>query len=700
MKKNYVLSLFVVMLLLFTVVLVSCDDPDVDPLKETVDLNLAVNYVSGGALMNISYNLEDSYTGLDGVTYTKGDLTPAWRAIGEKLNINFHDVATVNDASTNAQFTRLQTEGFAGVDIVNGTGQNIAKEAVQNHNFVDIAKYLNQMPNLKAFLAANPSVKVSLTAADGGIYFTPYFDGLNELEQMFLVRTDWVQEIIDAVSPSFDTTVVTNPISSYTRRAIPAAGINTTITVANANGTTRSVNKKYTKNILTVLQELPASATGADYANALRTHITAAYSSQGYAKLSDVYVGTDACYDTDELIALLYVVKNNPQYLTKTALRPAGLDTVQAYVPRENAGNRVRNLIRGTEMFGLRGVFSRYEYIYNDGTNLQDIRFDTKFRDGIDDLSSLYADGLIPSDLTTSKNWRTEIITSSSGFMMYDYNDSSTSAGELATGRAKDADLHFQAILPPVVDWKGNGQYFHFSESVRSVKNEAWGILKTVEADEVKLNRALKLVDDLYDYSTDESVGTIHLYGPKGYTDGTIAYGGELADKVYKLSDACKAEIVSKASGNRINYLRQYVGATLPIGHVRSMGLEYQGLSDDGLAGIARINTAVAAGTFKLAGISNPTDHWFDLAPTFLPFTSDESTRISSNGAIFTGLYADNQLYKLVQFGFKGGLGANPPMNWEAYNSLFVITQGSVTLNYYNDIYIKAVRDAYARGYN
>jgi len=184
--------------------------------ESEVTLNVALNYVSGGQLMSISYQKDAAYEALNGTTYTKGDLLPAWERIGEKLNVNFVDKATSSDANTNAQFTRLQTENFVGVDLVNATGALLGPEGVKG-NFVDIGDYLEYMPNLKAFLDANPAVQVSMTAADGGIYFTPYFDGFGEIEQMFLARIDWIEDILDVTNPTFDTTAAVVP-DNYTRR--------------------------------------------------------------------------------------------------------------------------------------------------------------------------------------------------------------------------------------------------------------------------------------------------------------------------------------------------------------------------------------------------------------------------------------------------------------------------------------------------
>lgn len=694
------LSLFLILLALVTISACTEDEPDpteeptetvvpsetVVPTDEidyesNVDLNVALNYTSGGNLMSISYQKDSAYVStINGKTYTKGDLLPAWERIGEKLNVTFNDVASTSDANTNAQFARLQTTGFAGVDLVNGTGALIGPEGV-NGNFVDIGEYLEYMPNLSAFLDANPAVKISMTSADGGIYFTPYFDGFGEVEQMFLARIDWIEDILDVANPTFDTTPGFIP-NVYERRQVTTP-INAQILVANSDGTTRTVTKAYTNNILDVLANL-TNPTGAEVAQAFRNHIQNTYGSQ-YTKLSDVFVGTDAVYDTDELVALMYVIKSNPLYLTREYATP--LTSVEIMFPREDRGNRIRNLFRGMEMFGLRGVFSRHDWMYFDEEGLiQDIRYEQRFVDGVNDLSDMYADGLIIQNPEEGGNHRQILLSRGDGFLTYDYNATSTAASLMNAGQSVDADFKFQAILPPVVDWLGDGNYFHFTEGVRSVKNEAWGITKAVEADETKLFRALKLVDELYDYETDDSIGTIHLYGPQGWTDGTISYG---SDTVYQLSDLSKAEMAALAGGNHINYLRQYVGSTMPIGHIRSMGLEFQTLTDQGSAGIERLNVAISAGTFKLAGQVDSDNPWYGLSPTFFPLTKSESDTIAAI-ATFRSIYADNSLVTMVKYGFSGAGGS---LTEEAYWNTFK----SNGYDIYELIYIKAFRDAYQR---
>ena len=156
-----------------------------------------------------------------------------------------------------------------------------------------------------------------------------------------------------------------------------------------------------------------------------------------------------------------------------------------------------------------------------------------------------------------------------------------------------------------------------------------------------------------------------------------------------KLSDEAKAEMAALAGGNHINYLRQYVGATMPIGHIRSLGLEFQTLSDQGQAGIERINTAVAAGVLMLAGQVDSDNPWYQLSPTFFPLTENESDMITA-AASFRNIFQDNSLITMVKYGFSGEGGS---VTEEAYWEMFEMNN----IDVYSTIYIKAYRDAYQR---
>ncbi|MBM7453265.1 putative aldouronate transport system substrate-binding protein [Acholeplasma morum] len=651
------------------------DDP-----SKAVTVNFAYNYQGRG----ISFQETTPYKSLNGKTYNEGDLLPVWEALQSKLNIKFVDKKQSDN--TDNQFKAYLASSFDGVDLINSTGANLTEYGI-NGNFVDISKYLNSMPNLNAFLTANPAVRASMTAADGGIYYTPYFDGFGEIEQMFLVRIDWVQDILDEVSPTFDAEAYAG---TFTVETTTPESLDVNVTVANADGTTRVVKKAHTANILTTLEAIQ-NKTGASLAEAFRTYMQATYGNQGYAKLSDVFVGTDAAYDVDEMLALMHVVKANPKYLTREHATPK--TAVEAMFPRTSENSRIRNLFRSLEMFGLRGMFSRYQWVYFDQDgSIKDARAEEATIDGVTQLSNMFKDGLINQnfDASTKTDHRQILLEGSYGFMTYDFNASSTPQGYINKAKELDPTFRFEAILPPVNNWLGDGQYFHFSEGVRSLKNEAWGIVKSVENDTAKLARILTLVDGMYDYSSNDSIGNVHLYGPAGYIDGQISYNGEM---IPKISDAAMAEMTTLAKGNMINYLRNFVGATMAIGHIRGLGLEYQTLSDQGIAGIERINVAVNAGTFRLAGQYESTNPWYRLAPSLFALTKDQSQDMAT--LTYDDLWADAELKKLVRNAFSGeGLSVTK----EVYFSTYVNkTVGDATVNTYKDIYQAALEEAYNR---
>lgn len=664
------------------------DEKLVNDATKNVALNVAINYQGNNF---ITYNKDTPYVALNGKTYTKGDVMPIWEAIGENLNINFSNGSTSSDDSTNAQFTRLVTEGFGGIDLVNGTGAGIAEQGVAG-KFIDLSDYMYLMPNLDAFLKANPSVKQSMTSADGGVYFTPYFDGINEIELMQVARIDWITDILDKENApmstvDFDSTAFTGSISYV--KTNPNSMTDVKVTVANADGTTRVVTKTYAKNVIDVLKDLPTK-TGKTMAEAFIAYMQDVYGDQGYASLADVFVGTDASYHVDEMIALMYVIKANPQFLTRE--HEGGAKTsIEVLYPRDKSGSRLLNLIRFGEAFGVRGVMSRNEYFYygTDG-KLVDTRTEAKTLDMVDNLSNLYKDGLIVKDPElgfegAGGSLRDNLVQKATGFMGFDFNASSTTTGYITNATKVDETFRNEAILPPVNDWLGDGNYFHFSESNRSLKSEAWGIPSTIlegANGKEKLARALVLVD--YLYSTEGE--NLFVFGPDEWQDGTIMYNGV---EIPKISEAAKAQRDSLAGGNMINYYRQYLGGTMPVGHIRTLGLEYQTLSDQGKAGIERINTAFSAGVLKLAGQVESTNPWYGQTPSVFALTKAESDQIAL-AATYRDTWDVNKVILLVKYGFSG---EGESLTREEY--LATLTYNNV--NAYTTIYLPAYERALAR---
>lgn len=132
----------------------------------------------------------------NGKTYHTGDLKPTWEALETILKVDFESKWTgAGSAEKEYQYWR---EKLNEVDMVSGS-VSILSEAGPAGEVVDIAQYLDKMPNFKAYLEANPIVRLSITGdtKTGAIYFSPYFDGVNDIERMPLMRTDWVEKLLN-----------------------------------------------------------------------------------------------------------------------------------------------------------------------------------------------------------------------------------------------------------------------------------------------------------------------------------------------------------------------------------------------------------------------------------------------------------------------------------------------------------------------
>jgi putative aldouronate transport system substrate-binding protein len=118
----------------------------------------------------------------DGKTYNSGDFKPTWVAVMDKLGFAIENKYQGNGAGAEFDYWKEQLDQ---VDVLSGTAAKLT-EAGEAGLIVNIAEYLDDMPNFKAYLDANPIVKLSITGNTdtGAIYFSPYFDGVDDIERM------------------------------------------------------------------------------------------------------------------------------------------------------------------------------------------------------------------------------------------------------------------------------------------------------------------------------------------------------------------------------------------------------------------------------------------------------------------------------------------------------------------------------------
>jgi putative aldouronate transport system substrate-binding protein len=569
----------------------------------------------------------DGITLADGVTYQTGDLKPTWVEVQNRLGMVFEDKYQGNSASKEFEYWK---ERLSEVDMVSGTASTLS-EYGEAGSIVNIADYLDEMPNFKAYLEANPIVRLSITGntSTGAIYFSPYFDGVNDIERMPLMRVDWVQKLLDGEGEFTADQTGTLNAAVYTPY-MPTSG-KVAVDVVTADGTAvESINKDYDAagNIIETMNAALAAGTvdGVTAVNMLRTYIDEAYDGYYGTNRSDLFVGQNAAWDADELVALLRCVVANSYTLN-------GTDSIQGLFSREDNNNQRRvDLFRfaGT-LFGVRGLESRQDYLYvgADG-KLHDARDEADTYEALEKMNAMAEEGLISkSYIDSSEESSSTMLENDLGFMSYDYNQTQTVYNNT---KLQDGEK-YMAVMIPVALWNdgtsSNGTYMRFTESWRSVKTDGWGISAAgVAGDQDKLNACLKLID--YAYSPEGQI--LMSYGPDAFiktnADGSYVTFNFNGQEMPVIADATYAELWDKASGNYTNYARQYLGSTLSF--AKSQAFEYQCTSEVGQEGAGHISNAIALGTIKHPELALTENSWYTSVPTVLPTTTVENDAIKS----------------------------------------------------------------------
>lgn len=553
----------------------------------------------------------------DGNTYHTGELKPTWVEVQNQLKITFKDQYQGKSASEEFDFWK---ERLNEVDMVSGTATKLTENG-EAGNMVNIAEYLDQMPNFKAYLEANPIVRLSITGNTdtGAIYFSPYFDGVDDIERMPLMRTDWVEKLLNGEG-EFAASASNKTAAPVYQPYMPTSG-KVEIDVVKLDGSgTEKVTKDYDAggNIVDKMNAA-GSMDGVAAVNMLRTYIDEAYNGYYGADRANLFVGQNAAWDADELVALLRCVVANPQTLN-------GTDSVQGLFTREDNNNQRRvDMFRFAGMlFGVRGLESRQDYLYVDENNqLRDARQEADTYEAMNYMNAMIQEGLISKAfIDNSEESSKTYLENDLGFMHYDYNQTQTlmNATKLQEGEK------YMAAMVPVARWydgtSADGVYMRFTESWRSVKTDGWGISKAGVGDNTdKLNACLALID--FAYSEEGQI--LMSYGPEAWRSSeTFMFNGK---EMPKISEACEKELWELANGNYTNYARWYLGSTLSF--LKSQAFEYQCTHEVGKEGAGYISTAIGLGTIKHPELGMASNPWYTIVPTVLPTSKVENDKVA-----------------------------------------------------------------------
>ena len=564
---------------------------------------------------------------LAGKTYHAGDLKPTWVEVENILGVKFEDKYQGNSAKNEFAYWKDRLDE---VDMVSGNASVLNEYGVKG-SLVNLADYLDMMPNFKAYLEANPIVRLSITGdtSTGAIYFAPYFDGVNDIERMPLMRTDWVVKLLDGEGEFTAEKCGTLAAAVY-EPYMPTSG-SVKVDAVSADGSkVIYLTKNYDKagNIVANMNKALASGSvdGVAAVNMLRKYIDEAYDGYYGTTRSNLFIGQDAAWDADELVALLRCVVANAYTLN-------GTDSIQGLFSREDSNTQRRvDLYRfAGVLFGVRGLESRQDFLYFDTDgSLKDARQDEATYVAMERMNALAQEGLISKSFIDSSNEKSStMLENDLGFMSYDYNQTQTimNATKLQEGEK------YMAVMVPVARWydgtNADGVYMRFTESWRSVKTDAWAISKAgVGDDQNKLYAALALIDLAFS----ERGQILMSYGPdefiKTNADGSYVTFNFNGKEMPVISDYTYEKLWELASGNYTNFARYYLGSTLSF--VKSQAFEYQCTHEVGKEGAGYISTAIGLGTIKHPELAVEDNMWYTSVPTTLPSTKVESDTIKT----------------------------------------------------------------------
>lgn len=625
---------------------------------------LTMNLSYGDSKKTLTYGMASPITLQDGTTVTSGDLKPMWQLVEKNLGVDITDVAVQNQKAQEMMTTNAANQ-FK--DAVIFGGNSIADDLMSKGTeglFVRLDEYFDKMPDLKKYLDANPNVKEAITAYDGHIYHLPYVAEIGNYARLFHVRESWITKLLDAENANFDKTDMgAQYVKPYYTEENPRA-----------NEIEGRPTKKTSENIINIQNGL-SSHTGESYAIALRDYIKRNYD---YEKPSDLFLGNDAAYDMDELVALFRCVKANPVFLTGKV----GAETYPYFTRQPAYREEILrfgtyyggNKVHGSDSYQTRWEFNKdgqVEYTYaKEGVYNDLLRYQAWNKEGL-----IYGDSL--SDQNSKTDLRARLYgsdkeegTKQFGFLTYDFTASTT---------ADSLNSDIVAILPPVAEV--NGVWQQYVDNSRVIKPDGWSI--SSQSSESQLEDAFKV----FNYFFTEEGSFIQNYGLPDMVIKGEKFVGPDGVEYPKYNDWIKEQSLIFNKGDYSNFLRQVIGAQMPIGYQKEIGFEYQYTSQRGLDAVKlytdeKVGIPTYAGEGKMGTDSNP--NYYRLVPPAFSLNKNQSAQVAKLKI------ANDTGFNEVMFNIIRGLDkeqVNVPQTYAEYLKYF--KDGGL------DTYQKVYQDAY-----
>ncbi|MCL2804631.1 MAG: hypothetical protein FWD26_01660 [Treponema sp.] len=523
---------------------------------------IKINYVAENRFFK--YNHSSPLTMPDGSIIKTGDLKPFWQWVERKLGIELEDVTT--QSRSNEIIQTQSATGFKDANIYGGnsTAEDLMTYGTQGY-FLELGQFIDNgyMPNFKTYLENNGSIREAITAYDGGIYFVPYIAEIGYFARAFMCRQSWVSALLD-LTPQRETAALKVSYPGYWH----------------------GENARHSRNVIVMQNE--AAVDGVLSFNAARDTLIN-YIKETYPSLekpSQLFLGSKAQFDIDELAALWRVIRLAPNTLSRlvTGTVVPNADIVPYFFRQTSYREdllRLANYFNGQRVFGSDSYESKF-YLDKDGVLQFSYAQDNMLDNILPLLKTFYDEGLIAPDFATLSlrdNFRNiyfggDLRTGHSkfGFMTFDFIPSTT-AVSLGDGRVQ-SDV--EGILPPLTRIPGvTDGFVHFIENTRVIKPDGWAISSVTGGE--KLKQCLLLFDFMFsaEGSTAQNFGMPEMIDIEPFIgSGGIAYP--------RMSSWFNEQSALYSNGDGALFSRNFIGFNFPVGYEKSIGFEQQFTSVQG----------------------------------------------------------------------------------------------------------------------
>lgn len=174
---------------------------------------------------------------------------------------------------------------------------------------IDLTPFLRYMPHLSDLLTKNEKLKSALTSPDGKLYSVPTVTSNMYQSQALAARTEWIKALLNGEG---DFRAESSDIISPSEIRYKPTSRDGHFEIETNSGTVIK-NTVKSGNIISVMNAMAEGGAldGVQAVNLLRKYIDVAYGGYYGTERANLFIGENAAWCADELVALLRCIKAN-----------------------------------------------------------------------------------------------------------------------------------------------------------------------------------------------------------------------------------------------------------------------------------------------------------------------------------------------------------------------------------------------------